>query len=139
VPLHGYPTSERIRMAADNFASRDLLTTVTAEATGILRDELGDRLPEILSSLPAANHLLPQDFVEAVERAGVGVELTAELCEFLFLAGLLGNYDPRTNYIQFYHRRDTYKFRHEGPWRLHMGLMYAFNIPFSRGTQLEGA
>ena len=50
------------------------------------------------------------------------------------MAGLIGNYDRNTGYIQFYHRRDTYKFKRTGPWQLHRGLMYAFNIPYSRGA-----
>ena len=54
------------------------------------------------------------------------------------MAGLLGNYDPRTGYIQFYHRRDTYKFRRTGPWQLHRALMYAFNVPYTRGEQSSG-
>jgi hypothetical protein len=132
--LDGGPvTPQRARRAVDNFASRDLLTTVTAEATGLLSAELGESLGQILSAFPAARGLLPADVASAVSKVGLDRALTTEFCEFLFLAGLLGNFDPVTGYVQFYHRRDTYLFKREGPWILHRGIVYAFNIPFTRG------
>ena len=70
-------------------------------------------------------------FAESLKNAGIDPELSSELTEFLFLAGLIGNYDSNTGYVQFYHRRDTYKFKKGGPWMLHKGLMYAFNIPYA--------
>ena len=38
-----------------------------------------------------------------------------ELGEYLFLQGAIGNFDERSGYVQFYHRRDTYKFKRRGP------------------------
>jgi energy-coupling factor transporter ATP-binding protein EcfA2 len=131
VPPKGYPTSDRIRSAVDIFATRDLLSTVIAEATGLLHDQLQDNLADIVSSLPTASNLTLDSLAEAIRLADVDPSLTGELAQFMFLAGLLGNYDPRTGYVQFYHRRDTYKFKRNGPWQLHRGLMYAFNIPFA--------
>ncbi len=133
LPRSGYLTSERVRMAVDNFSSRDLLTTVAAEATGMLDEELDEKLEEILSGLPSATNLKWADVESSVVQSGLAASHTGTLCEFLFLAGLLGNYDPRTGYVQFYHRRDTYRFKRQGPWQLHRGLMYAFNIPYSAG------
>lgn len=132
VPPKGLVTSDRVRSAVDYFASRDLLTTVAAECTGILEDAISDRLEDILSGFEAASNVGPEDIRRAMSAAGVDESLAGDFAEFLFLAGLLGNYDPQTGYIQFYHRRDTYKFKRSGPWQLHRGLMYAFNIPFSR-------
>ncbi|MFI6833185.1 P-loop ATPase, Sll1717 family [Kribbella sp. NPDC050241] len=131
LPPNGYLTSDRIRNAVDIFATRDLLSIVTAEATGLLHDQLQDNLADILSSLPSASKLTEDSLAEAIKSAGLDGSLTAELAQFMFLAGLLGNYDPRTGYVQFYHRRDTYKFKRQGPWQLNRGLMYAFNVPFS--------
>ncbi|MFG1818373.1 P-loop ATPase, Sll1717 family [Kribbella sp. NPDC049174] len=131
VPPRGYVTPERVRNAVDTFATRDLLSIVTAEATGILHEHLQDHLADILPSLPAASNLTESSMVEAVTAVGLNASLTPELTQFMFMAGLLGNYDPRTGYVQFYHRRNTYKFKRQGPWQLHRGLMYAFNIPFS--------
>lgn len=131
VLMGGYVTGERVRLAVDNFASRDLLTTVTAEATGMLHEDLQENIESILSSLPAATNVTLEHVTIAVKNANLSSTLASELAEFLFLAGLLGNYDPQTGYVQFCHRRDTYKFRREGPWTLHKGLMYAFNIPYS--------
>jgi hypothetical protein len=131
LPSNGYLTSERIRSAVDTFATRDLLSVVTAEATGLLHDQLQDHLADILSALPSASGLTEGKLAEAVTSVGLAPSLTGELAQFMFLAGLLGNHDPRTGYVQFYHRRDTYKFRRQGPWQLHRGLMYAFNIPFN--------
>jgi hypothetical protein len=132
LPPNGYVTSERLRMAADEFASRDLLSVVIAESTGVLHDKLAASLDDILSALPAAWNLTRNDLVTAVALVGLGVELVDELAEFLFMAGLLGNFDPNTQYVQFYHRRDTYKFKRQGPWVLHTAIMYAFNIPRTR-------
>lgn len=132
VPPGGYLTSERVRAGVDNFSSRDLLTTVSAEATGLLHEALSDNLEEVLSGLPFAQNLTAEMVQQAIVAAGLSADLTSQLCEFLFLAGLLGNYDPATGYVQFYHRRDTYRFKRTGPWTLHRGLMYAFNIPYSQ-------
>lgn len=135
LPAHGYVTPERIRAAADEFASRDLLSIVNAESTGILHDQLGDRLEEIISEIASAGRVDKKGLAEAVKSAGLDERLTSELAEFLFMAGLLGNADPNTGYFQFYHRRDTYKFKREGPWALHNALMYAFNKSYSRGRE----
>jgi hypothetical protein len=132
LPSRGYITSERVRAAVDEFASRDLLTIVIAESTGILHDKLGDNLDDILSAIPAASNVTKSDLTAAVTAAGLDADLTDDLAEFMFMAGLLGNFDPETGYVQFYHRRDTYKFKRNGPWVLHNALMYAFNIPYSR-------
>lgn len=133
VPRGGYVTSDRVRSAVDVFASRDLLTTVEAESAGILSGHIGDRLGEILSGLPCAAGLSREDFAGAMEAAGVDVGMVGELAEFLFQAGLLGNFDSSSNYVQFRHRRDTYSLKRSGPWLLHRGVMYAFNIPYGRG------
>jgi len=132
VPNSGYVTSDRIRAAADEFASRGLLTIITAESTGILQDQLGDRLGEILSAMPFSQNIGRAELAGAVVSAGLDQSLVDELAEFMFMAGILGNYTPETNYVQFYHRRDTYTFKRNGPWSLHVGLTYAFNIPFTK-------
>lgn len=132
IPVGGYPTPERVRSAADNFASRDLLTIVKAEATGIIASGLQGHLDEILSNLPAATGVTREDLTNAALAAGLDSSFVGPLSEFLFMAGLLGNYDPQTGYVQFYHRRGTYKFKRKGPWNLHFGLMYAFNITYAR-------
>lgn len=134
VPAGGYVTSERVREAVDLFASRDLLTTLMAEASGLIEAQVGRRLGELLSQLPTATYVEKRDFEAALRATDLSPSLAGELCEFLFLAGVLGNFDPKTGYVQFYHRRDTYGFKSAGPWHLHKGLMYALNIPFSRGA-----
>lgn len=132
VPHGGYLTGDRVRLGVDNFASRDLLTMVTAEATGILSAELHDKLHEIISRLPRATDLSIKELEGSLTGARLKREVANDLAEFLFLAGLIGNYDSQTGYVQFYHRRDTIKFRPDGPWMLHKGLMYAFNVPYGR-------
>lgn len=134
MPPGGFITSERVREAVDLFASRDLLTMLVAEATGLIEAQVGRRLGELLSHLPAATYVERSDIEAALQTSELSTELAGELCEFLFLAGVLGNYDPRTGYVQFYHRRDTYGFKAKGPWHLHKGLMYALNIPYSKGA-----
>lgn len=131
VPTTGSPTSERIRNGVDEFASRDLLTIVLAEATGILGAVVRKSFEEIISGLPSAKDVRLQDFRDAALRVGVEVGVVADLCEFMFMAGLLGNYNPDNGYVQFYHRRDTYAFKRQGPWQLHVALMYAFNVPYT--------
>ncbi len=132
VPPGGYATPQRVRAAADNFASRDLLTTVKAESSGIIASELQHNIDEALSSLPAATGITREDLEYALEYAGLKQEYAGQFAEFLFMAGLIGNYDPVSGHVQFYHRRDTYKFNRRGPWVLNRSLMYAFNIPYSR-------
>jgi hypothetical protein len=132
VPTDRILSWKRVRQAADSFASDNLLTIVNAEATGIIKVDVQDKLGEIVSSLPAANNVTFRDLANSVEQAGVDKDITSDLAEFLFMAGLLGNYDQKTGYIQFYHRRNTYKFRRQGPWVLQRGLMYAFNVKYGR-------
>ncbi len=132
IPTGGYVTSERVRAAADSFASRDLLTIVKAEATGIVASAIREHLDEMLSNLPSATMINRDDIARVVHSAGLETDIIGPFSEFLFMAGLLGNFDPNTGHVQFYHRRDTYKFKRQGPWTLHRGLMYAFNIPYAR-------
>ena len=134
VPENGYITPERVRSAVDNFASRDLLTIINSEATGVIEKEIHGRFGDIISSLRAATNITIDDIKSAVKAAGLDVSDVIDVVEFMFLAGLLGNYDPATGYVQFYHRRDTYKVKRSGPWTLHRGLMYAFNVPYSRSV-----
>jgi energy-coupling factor transporter ATP-binding protein EcfA2 len=130
VPPGGYITSERARTAVDEFASQNLITVMNAESTGLLHKDIYDRLEEIISMLPSARHVTYSHMEEIFVSLSLPTEHLGQLTEFLFLAGLLGNYDPTTEYVQFYHRRDTYKFKRSGPWALHRGLMYAFNVPY---------
>lgn len=123
-------TGERLRSAVDNFASQDLLSILMAEASGVLDEHVRDRLPTVLSCLPRASRIDREDMQAAVVSAGLPATTTAEILSFLFLAGALGNLNVDTSYVQFYYRRDTYAFRQSGPWILHRGLMYAFNIPW---------
>jgi hypothetical protein len=122
VPTEGYVTSDRVRSAVDNFASRDLLTIVQAEATGTLATSLQENLEGILSNLPVAVGITREDILGALRAVGLATELAGALTEFLFMAGLIGNFNPYNQYVQFYHRRDTYKFKRQGPWILHRGL-----------------
>lgn len=138
VPPNGSITSARVRTAVDNFATRDLLTTVAAESTGALGTALGNRLDQILSGLPCASGLLPKDLEDSLKTAEVEAISAQDLASFLFLAGLIGNRNQASGYVQFYHRRDTYKLNRNGPWQLHRALMYAFNIPFNRGAINRG-
>lgn len=124
-------TGEQVRAAADEFASQDLLQEITAEANGLLPGKVVNRLQGILSSMPK-RIVSPSDMKTALEDNGVADQITpTELGEYLFLQGALGNYDPSSHYVQFYHRRDSYKFRHRGPWVLHTGIVYAMNIPWA--------
>lgn len=123
-------TSDRIRAAVDNFASRGLISIMTAEAAGVLPADVGDNLSSILSGLPRASRVERADVQRSLAEAGVDEKHVDELCEFLFMAGLLGNLNTTKGYVQFYYRRDTYAFRKSGPWVLHRGLMYAYNVPW---------
>lgn len=131
VPHHGFITQDRLRIAVDKFSSRDLLQVVAAEATGLLQTEIQDKLDDIISSIPFAKNLHEPDLTKALKSADVDTSLTKDLAEFLFMAGLLGNYDPRNGYVNFYHRRNTNKFKRSGPWILHRGLMYAYTVPYT--------
>ena len=123
-------TSERARTAVDQFASQNLITVMNAESTGLLHKDIYEHLEEIISQLPSARQVTHGDLKAIFDLLDLPISHIAPLTEFLFMAGLLGNYDPATEYVQFYHRRDTYKFKRQGPWSLHRGLMYAFNVPY---------
>lgn len=123
-------TGERLRIAVDNFASQDLLSILMAESSGILRAESRDALPAVISGLPSARCVEFPHLKEAVLAAGLEPDAAREIGEFLFLAGVLGNLNTQHGYVQFYYRRDTYTFNVRGPWVLHRGLMYAFNVPW---------
>lgn len=130
VPPGGYVTGDRARTAVDEFASQNLITVMNAESTGLLNSEINHHLEEILSSLPSAHHVERKHIEDILHRLNMDKSLVGQITEFLFMAGLLGNFDPKSEYVQFYHRRDTYRFKREGPWSLHRGLMYAFNVPY---------
>lgn len=132
VPDGGRVSPERVRAGVDAFSRQDLLSTVTAEATGMFEDSLGRSIGSVVANLAFANGLRISDVRNAVARAGQDPGRAVKIAKFLFLAGLIGNLDPGSGYVQFYHRRDTHEFNAEGPWRLHIGLMYAFNIPWAR-------
>jgi hypothetical protein len=137
--LHGDLNATTVRRGADRFASRQFLTELTAEATGLLPASVVDEFDQIFSDLPSRVFTV-EELGEAISRAGVASETTTDkLGEYLFLQGAIGNLvrasEPE-NYIQFYHRRDTYKFRRSGPWVLHTALVYAFNKPWRRPNSL---
>lgn len=127
----GVLSSEQVRRGADSFASNHLLTEMMSEATGFLPDELIDRFENILSSFPS--RIFDRKQFEAA-LAAVGIEDRAtvdKFGEYLFIQGAIGNYRPGAKYVQFYHRRAAGKWRGDGPWVLHTGLIYAFNVPWS--------
>ena len=123
-------TGERLRIAVDNFASQDLLSILMAEASGILAPDSREALPAVISGLPSASRVEYSHLTESARAAGLGAKAAKEIAEFLFLAGVLGNLNAARGYVQFYYRRDTYTFNARGPWALHRGLMYAFNVPW---------
>jgi energy-coupling factor transporter ATP-binding protein EcfA2 len=131
VPAGWAVTERHVRDAADFFASHDLLAVVQAEATGILERTVHDSLDSILSALPFATGLQLADIESALTICKLDPSLAPKLAEFLFFAGLIGTYNPATGYVNFYHRRDTAQFRINAQWTLHLGIMYAFNIPYS--------
>jgi len=130
VPQRGRILGDQVRQAVDNFASRDLLTILLAEASGLLDDETKEALPAILGGLPHARQFSRSDLVASMKEAEVNDAKVRDLAQFLFLAGAIGNSTADGEYVQFYHRRDTYAFRASGPWALHRGLMYALNVPW---------
>lgn len=123
-------TGERLRTAVDNFASQDLMSILMAESLGILRPESRDALSAVISGLPSASRVEFSHLEEAVKAVGLNPDAAKEIGEFLFLAGVLGNLNASRGHVQFYYRRDTYTFNVRGPWVLHRGLMYAFNVPY---------
>lgn len=124
-------SNTEVRRGVDHFASRHLLTEMMSEATGLLPDPVIDRFEQILSGLPS-RVFTTEDLARAMGDAGVLDTISLpEFGEYLFLQGAIGNYRPRSNYVQFYHRRDAYKYQKSGPWLLHTGLIYAFNIPWN--------
>ena len=123
-------TGERLRDAVDNFASRGLLNILMAETSGILSSSSKSALRTILSSFPRAGRVEYSDLELAVKSANLDPGYITEIGEFLFSAGILGNLNVKKEYVQFYYRRDTYTFNPRGPWALHRGIMYAYNIPY---------
>jgi hypothetical protein len=129
----GRLTNSQTRRAADHFASRHLLTEIMSEATGLLAEPIIDRFEAVLSALPQ-RVFERADLALAMENAGLeGPKEVDQFAEYLFLQGAIGNYRRNVGYVQFYHRRDTYKWQRMGPWVMHNGLVYAFNVPWSGG------
>ncbi|WP_182347790.1 P-loop ATPase, Sll1717 family [Tomitella gaofuii] len=130
VPRGGGITSDRLRKAVDNFASRDLLSILNAESAGILSEVMRSRLSGVIGGLPRATSITKLDLEQSLRENDLDAGGAEGLAEYLFMAGLLGNYNAQTGYVQFYYRRDTYAFRRSGPWILHRGLAYAYNVPW---------
>ncbi|WP_139122884.1 P-loop ATPase, Sll1717 family [Cellulosimicrobium cellulans] len=127
----GKLTNSQARRGVDHFASRHLLTEIMSEATGLLPDSMIDRFETILGSMP--QRVFDREALEAA-MVDAGFDSRADVDrfgEYLFLQGAIGNYRPDVGYVQFYHRRDAYKWQKTGPWVMHNGLVYAFNIPWS--------
>ncbi|MFI6227183.1 P-loop ATPase, Sll1717 family [Micromonospora echinospora] len=121
----------QVRSAADSFSSSHLLSEILSEATGLLDQQVINRLPQILTALPG-KEFTREALGSAIESTGTKDLVTLDdLAEYLFLQGAIGNLRPGSGYVQFYHRRNTYDYNRSGPWLLHNGLMYALNIPFS--------
>lgn len=124
-------TSSDVRRAADTFSSRHLLTEIIAEAAGLLPDNILDKFEQIISGLPARK-FTRDDLTKSLIEAGIEDKSSVtDFGEYLFLQGAIGNFRENSGYVQFYHRRDAYKFEKDGPWLLHTGLVYAFNTPWS--------
>lgn len=127
-------TAQQVRSSADSFSSSQLLPEILSEATGLLSQQVINRIQQVLSALPG-NKFGREALGSAIESAGLAEVVTLdELAEYLFLQGAIGNFRPDVNYVQFYHRRNTYDYNRSGPWLLHTGLTYALNIPFSSGS-----
>lgn len=126
----GRLSSSEVRRAGDTFASRYLLNEIMSEATGLLPETMIDRFEQVVGSLPA-RIFSRSDLKYAMTQAGFDSDKEVNrFAEYLFLQGAIGNYLSHAQYVQFYHRRDAYKWRKDGPWILHTGLVYAFNIPW---------
>jgi hypothetical protein len=127
----GSLTGRGVRSAADRFASNHFLSEIIAESVGLLPARVVGSLDGILGALPARTFGLP-DLERSISDEGLADQISArELGEYLFLQGAVGNYGESSGYIQFYHRRDTYKFKRRGPYLLHNALVYALNIPWT--------
>jgi hypothetical protein len=124
--------AQEVRTGADQFARRNLVGEITSEAHGLLPDEVVEQFDSIISALPY-RVVTADDLAQALAAAGLGGAISVPAFgEYLFLQGAIGNYLEEPEYVQFYHRRDMYKFQRKGPWMLHTGLVYAFNIPWAR-------
>ena len=124
-------TGRRVRAAADRFATNHLLHELKAESSGLLDPAIVKGLDGIFSGLPSRKFTL-EDLARSIEDEGVAEQITPrELGEYLFAQGVVGNFDPRSGYIQFYHRRDTYLFSRRGPYMLHPSVVRAFNLPWN--------
>lgn len=121
-----------VRGGADLFARRNLVAEVVSEAHGLLPPSVVDQFDSIVSGLPF-RVVSTSDLHQALAEAGVDDDISVqEFGEYLFLQGAIGNYLEEPEYVQFYHRRDTYRFKRRGPWVLHTALVYAYNIPWAR-------
>ncbi|ROR29019.1 hypothetical protein EDF63_3613 [Curtobacterium sp. JUb34] len=127
-PRGELPTPQSVRKARDEFARNHFLNELESEAHGLLQDKVITGLPRFISALQK-RRVNRSDVVQAMASASLPKDLTvAELGEYLFVQGALGNYDPNSGYTQFYHRRDANQFNPRGPWELHTSLTYAFNL-----------
>jgi hypothetical protein len=126
------PSREETRSAADQFASRHLLAEIISEAVGLLPPSVIKVFEQILSGLPG-RYFTKDNLEQSMQEAGIASSISLKAFgEYLFLQGAIGNHRETSDYVQFYHRRDAYKFQPNGPWVLHSGLTYAFNLPWKR-------
>lgn len=124
-------TGQQVRSAADSFARQHLLNEIKSEAAGLLPSTVIQKIENILSELPS-HKFTREQLASALSEAELANEVSVQqFGEYLFLQGAIGNYSPSSQYVQFYHRRDTAGYNRRGPWILHTGLTYAMNIPFT--------
>lgn len=132
-------SNSQVRRSVDSFSSQHLLAEIISEATGLLREDMIDRFEQILSGVPRRVITRAELTASMVAAGFMDPNDVATFGEYLFLQGAIGNYRPGADFVQFYHRRDSYKFQSEGPWMLHSGLVYAFNIQWANRLDNEGS
>ncbi|MEV0624734.1 P-loop ATPase, Sll1717 family [Nonomuraea wenchangensis] len=128
---HRRVTSDQVRAGADSFARNHLLHEIISESVGLVPEIVTRKLEQLINALPSVT-FTKDDLVQAMTESDMTGRISVgDLGEYLFLQGAIGNYRLNQGYVQFYHRRNTAGFDSRGPWKLHTGLAYALNIPFS--------
>lgn len=127
------PSMKEIKGGAKQFAKHPFLATVKAEIEVGLPDIESNTLLSALSQLNSAKRITKQELHEVlayrIDKLDTRVE--NNIIDFLFEAGLIGNLNDRTGYVQFFHRMQTYDINPHGPWKMQRGLALALSLSYT--------
>lgn len=132
IPGRIKPEPRSFRQAANPYGSHYFLNEIASESVGMLPEVVVRHLERVVRGL-GSRIFSRGDLQRSLEALpDFDPRWVAEVGEYLYLQGAIGLYSSRTEYVNFYHRRDTVAFDPTREFIVHNALAYTFNLPWGR-------